>query len=130
VPSVAPGQDERTPGPRVEDQAKMDRSFGGAKHGTCALMWSWRADRIGCAHPCRSAPPSERRSSPNRKRKAGEILRSAGVNTPEHLERAHPERIKTFAQRVEMESPAPWQRWKAISPNTSCRDSERARGIH
>ncbi len=67
-------------------------------------MWTCRASRSGFANPCRLVRPSERRSSPNRKRLArpAEIIQSAGVNTAEHLEQAiRPERIKTFQQRVE-----------------------------
>jgi integrase len=52
--------------------------------------------------PVGPAIGKERLTKSEARRKAGEILRSAGVNTAEHLERAmHPERIKTFAQRVE-----------------------------
>jgi integrase len=52
--------------------------------------------------PVGPAVGKERLTKSEAKRKAGEILRGAGVNTAEHLERAiHPQRIKTFADRVE-----------------------------
>jgi integrase len=52
--------------------------------------------------PVGPAVGKERLTKSEAKRKAGEILRRAGVNTAEHLERAiHPQCIKTFAHRVE-----------------------------
>jgi integrase len=52
--------------------------------------------------PVGPAVGKERLTKSEAKRKAGEVLRGAGVNTAEHLERAiHPKPIKTFAHRVE-----------------------------
>jgi integrase len=61
-----------------------------------------RQKRLPKSVPVGPAVGKEKLTKSEAMRKAGEIISSAGVNTTEHLERAiHPERVKTFAQRVE-----------------------------
>jgi integrase len=58
--------------------------------------------RLRKSVPVGPAIGKERLTRSEARRKAGDIIRSAGVNTAEHLEQAiHPERVKTFSQRVE-----------------------------
>jgi integrase len=52
--------------------------------------------------PVGPAVGKEKLTRPEATRKAAEVIRTAGVNTVEHLQQAiRPERIKTFKQRVE-----------------------------
>src|SRR2546428_252116 len=57
--------------------------------------------RLRKSVPVGPAVGKERLTKPEAVRKAGEIIRSAGVNTAEHLEQAvRPPQVKTFQDRV------------------------------
>jgi integrase len=104
MPSVAPGQrrkDTRSMRRRSGQSGQIVRK-GQTWHVRFYVDLPGRQKRLRKSVPVGPAVGKEKLTKSEAKRKAGEILRSAGVNTPEHLERAiHPERIKTFAQRVD-----------------------------